>query len=62
MLYRASHFFQEKCEYKRFVTTVKTWPHRLTVRTSGSHPENPGSIPGEVTMKTAQLLLGFFHG
>ena len=27
------------------------WPHRLTVRTQGSHPCNPGSIPGEVTMK-----------
>lgn len=24
-------------------------PHRLTVRTPGSHPGNPGSIPGEVT-------------
>ena len=24
-------------------------PHRLTVRTPGFHPGNPGSIPGEVT-------------
>ncbi len=24
-------------------------PHRLAVRTSGSHPGNPGSIPGGVT-------------
>lgn len=25
-------------------------PHRLAVRTLGSHPSNPGSIPGEVTI------------
>ena len=25
------------------------WPHRLTVRTPGSHPGNRGSIPREVT-------------
>ena len=25
------------------------WPHRLTVRTQGSHPCNRGSIPREVT-------------
>ena len=25
------------------------WSHRLTVRTPGSHPGNPGSIPGEIT-------------
>ena len=25
------------------------WSHRLTVRTSGFHPDNPGSIPGEIT-------------
>ena len=24
-------------------------PYRLTVRTQGSHPCNPGSIPGKVT-------------
>jgi hypothetical protein len=25
--------------------------HRLTVRTPGSHPGNPGSIPGEITIE-----------
>lgn len=25
------------------------WPHRLSVRTSGSHPEKRGSIPLEAT-------------
>lgn len=25
------------------------WPYRLAVRTSPSHGENPGSIPGRVT-------------
>ncbi len=25
------------------------WSHRLTVRTPGFHPGNPGSIPGEIT-------------
>ena len=28
---------------------VPARPHRLTVRTPGLHPGNPGSIPGEVT-------------
>ena len=28
---------------------LKHWPHRLTVRTQGSHPCNRGSIPREVT-------------
>ena len=27
------------------------WPHRLTVRTQGSHPCNRGSIPREVTIR-----------
>ena len=26
-------------------------PYRLTVRTPGFHPGNPGSIPGKVTIK-----------
>ncbi len=29
--------------------TLTIWPYRLTVRTPGSHPDNPGSIPGRVT-------------
>ena len=28
---------------------LSVWPHRLTVRTPGSHPDNRGSIPREVT-------------
>lgn len=27
------------------------WPHRLVARTSGSHPENRGSIPLGATEK-----------
>ena len=37
-------------------------PHRLTVRTSGSHPGNRGSIPRGVTTKNAQRKLGVFRG
>ena len=38
------------------------WSHRLTVRTSGSHPGNPGSIPGEITIleKSAETSFGAF--
>ncbi len=28
---------------------VRIGSYRLTVRTSGSHPDNPGSIPGTIT-------------
>lgn len=35
-------------------------PYRLTVRTQGSHPCNPGSIPGEVTKKKNSSSDGFF--
>ena len=34
--------------------------HRLTVRTPGSHPGNPGSIPGEITKKSGASLDGLF--
>ena len=35
--------------------------HRLTVRTPGFHPGNPGSIPGEITNKNAYpLWMGLF--
>ncbi len=30
---------------------MELWPYRLAVRTPGSHPGNPGSIPGGVTKK-----------
>ena len=32
------------------VQTLKSRSRRLTVRTLGSHPRNPGSIPGEITI------------
>ena len=44
MIDRNDLFFHNKATFK--------WPHRLTVRTSGFHPENSGSIPGGVTTKT----------
>ena len=37
-----------------FLVECFQWPHRLTVRTQGSHPCNRGSIPREVT-KSAQF-------
>ena len=37
--------------------TLRIWPHRLTVRTPGSHPGNPGSIPGEVTIEKVQAFI-----
>ena len=38
-----SHCTQPKMSPRHF------WSHRLTVRTSGFHPGNPGSIPGGIT-------------
>ena len=36
-------------------------PYRLTVRTPGFHPGNPGSIPGKVTiMESRGSLESFF--
>lgn len=40
----------ENARHFRFIS-LRFWPHRLTVRTSGSHPDNRGSIPREVTKK-----------
>ena len=34
---------------RTLAVVLSTWPHRLTARTSGSHPGNRGSIPREVT-------------
>ena len=34
------------------------WSHRLTVRTPGSHPGNPGSIPGEITKIKYSSMMG----
>ena len=31
--------------------------HRLTVRTPGFHPGNPGSIPGEITIENSSCLV-----
>ena len=43
--------------------SLKIWSHRLTVRTSGSHPDNPGSIPGEITIEKASgiYVWGLFY-
>ena len=38
-----------------FIFVSPSRSYRLTVRTSGSHPDNPGSIPGEITTKIAHL-------
>ena len=38
------------------------WPHRLTVRTPGSHPGNRGSIPRGVTNKSTHRKVGAFVG
>ena len=42
-----SHCTQPKMSLRHF------WSHRLTVRTSGFHPGNPGSIPGGITKERA---------
>jgi hypothetical protein len=34
--------------------------HRLTVRTPGFHPGNPGSIPGEITIEKPSSSDGGF--
>ena len=42
---------------------IYIWSHRLTVRTPGSHPGNPGSIPGEITkVNTPLLWRGIYFG
>ncbi len=43
-----------------FLTSLTIWPHRLTVRTPGSHPGNRGSIPREVTIERASLNVVLF--
>ena len=35
---------------------MELWPYRLAVRTPGSHPGNPGSIPGGVTRSVIHNL------
>ena len=38
---------------------MELWPYRLAVRTPGSHPGNPGSIPGGVTRSVIHNLVEF---
>ena len=38
----------------------KIWSHRLAVRTPGSHPGNPGSIPGGITIENSSPFGGLF--
>ena len=47
---------EKKCEHF-FSVLLTIWPHRLTVRTPGSHPGNPGSIPGGVTIRELQIRM-----
>ena len=46
----------ENARHFRFIS-LRFWPHRLTVRTSGSHPDNRGSIPREVTIRGLESSL-----
>ena len=39
---------------------MELWPHRLAVRTPGSHPGNRGSIPREVTKNILAEFSVFF--
>ena len=39
---------------------MELWPYRLAVRTPGSHPGNPGSIPGGVTKNILAEFSVFF--
>ena len=39
---------------------MELWPYRLAVRTPGSHPGNPGTIPGRVTIKETTRFFGVF--
>ena len=41
--------------------TIHIWSHRLTVRTPGFHPGNPGSIPGEITKEIGSAPMGWAY-
>jgi hypothetical protein len=41
-------------------STNRIWSHRLTARTSGSHPGNRGSIPRGITIKSSSFGWGFY--
>lgn len=47
------------CKHIFCRSSLRIWPYRLTVRTQGSHPCNPGSIPGKVTKKLFQTQKEF---
>jgi hypothetical protein len=46
--------------FARIVRAREIWSHRLTVRTPGFHPGNPGSIPGEITKVKYPSFDGYF--
>ena len=48
--------------YSFSVLNILLWSHRLAARTPGSHPGNPGSIPGGITKENSSALcgLGYF--
>ena len=53
-------YYTHPIEYT--LTVNKLWSRRLTVRTPGFHPGNPGSIPGEITTTSTHLRMGVFRG
>lgn len=56
-----SNFSEISKKCKHFLTAfLPSWPHRLTVRTQGSHPCNWSSILHEVTKKRVSALAGAF--
>ena len=43
--------------YNNLLWYLKSWPYRLTVRTPGFHPGNPGSIPGKITKNLESFII-----
>lgn len=57
---RKSQADRLEAEVSEHLQSTPLRPHLLTVRKSGSHPGNPGSIPGEVTSNKAPPIGWFF--
>ena len=47
---------RQKSFFGTITKVITDWSHRLTVRTPGFHPGNPGSIPGEITKENGSGL------
>jgi hypothetical protein len=52
--------YDKMCKHILLIISLTIWPHRLTVRTPGSHPDNRGSIPREVTKERTSSRMAFF--